>query len=167
MSTRKSIVPLICMAFSPLPALAYQDSTAPNTAPGVRITVAVDRPLDLTEGEALTIPGLDPENQDDVLGVPGLVWQQVYTADDIKLVYPRRAARRRQSGQADLQCTILDTGQLQCAVTGETPRGWSFGDAALELADTISVAPTLNDGSPSSGQVITLPFQFDPDTLTR
>ncbi len=141
---------------------AAQDQTS-DDVPTLRITVSVNRTsADRTSGEQV-IPGADVENTDDLFGASGLAFRQMFTLDDFIEAYPRKASRRRQGGEADLNCTIQVTGRLECTVTREEPRGWRFGQAAMSLAQKIQVAPYLADGSPSAGIVVNIPFTFDPN----
>lgn len=98
-----------------------------------------------------------------VFGVEGLVWVQSFTDEDYRRAFPRRAARRGQAGMADLRCVVVEAGALRCVVDNEQPAGWRFGDASLELAERMRAAEFLDDGTPSLGLVVTVPFVFDPD----
>ncbi len=122
----------------------------PAASPTVRIVVAVG------EGRSGSGDGL----QGGDLAGPTPIWEETFAFQDFSRVYPRRAYRRRQNGSAELSCVILDTRRLACDVMSETPAGWGFGQAALDLTEEMLAGPALRDGSPAPGFRFTAPFEF-------
>ena len=80
--------------------------------------------------------------------------------------WPAPALRLEISGSATLKCKHDDQGQLSgCAVIDESRPLKGFGDAALRLARTFRLKPTLSDGSPLTAGEITFKVPFDYDGL--
>ncbi|MFT3729249.1 MAG: hypothetical protein QM759_15610 [Terricaulis sp.] len=75
--------------------------------------------------------------------------------------YPPRAVMQRIEGYVDLECLVLDTLALRCAVSHEAPTGLHFGDAALRVATTLNV-PETYEGQPTAGRRlhVSLPFSI-------
>jgi len=53
---------------------------------------------------------------------------------DLAAYYPFRAIGREIEGEVLLDCRVLTTGDLNCAIASETPENWGFGRAALRIA---------------------------------
>ena len=56
--------------------------------------------------------------------------------------YPIRALEHERDGQVVLDCQVGADGHLSCAVAQESPQGWGFGAAALQIARSFQMAPT-------------------------
>jgi hypothetical protein len=56
--------------------------------------------------------------------------------DNSARFYPGRAARMDKSAEVFLQCTALTDRPAHCAVVRETTPGFSFGDAAIRVAES-------------------------------
>ena len=80
-----------------------------------------------------------------------VVFTQRPTARRIFELYPQRPLRQGHSGRVMLDCTVLATLALDCAVAVETPRGEGFGRAALAAAQTYRARPTLSNGTSAVG----------------
>lgn len=65
---------------------------------------------------------------------------------DLERYYPARALQREIQGAAVLDCLVNTDGYLTCVVMSETPQGWGFGAAALNIAGDYRMSPALRDG---------------------
>ena len=91
-----------------------------------------------------------------VVVMSGPDWIQRPTA----LVYPRAAQRARVSGAARMTCEITDEGLLvHCEVVSESPPGYGFGQAALDMAGQFRMR--IPAGGPAlGGKHVVIPFRF-------
>jgi protein TonB len=81
--------------------------------------------------------------------------------DNLTRYYPRRALERGRQGEVVLNCIVGVEGALRCAVVSETPVGWGFGEAALEIAGDHRLAPATLDGRPVEGRYrMVVPFRL-------
>ena len=91
-------------------------------------------------------------------------WKRRPRPEDLKRVYPPRAKAERVSGRVLLTCDVTLEGLLaHCQTAQETPEGYGFGEAAINLATVIRMTPMKIDGKPSEGGMVTLPIVFNPD----
>lgn len=65
---------------------------------------------------------------------------------DLGRYYPRRALEMGRQGEVVLDCLVNTAGALACAVESETPTGWGFGEAALNIAGDHRMAPATQEG---------------------
>lgn len=108
------------------------------------------------------IPVPDPMSIElaDVSWISGsATWLLMPTREQVLAAYPAEAKRLGFEGEVDLACRVrLEGGGLRCMVL-ET-RGWSFGDAALDLAETYyRIAPVI-DGEHTAGRQLRLRIEF-------
>ncbi|HYG27558.1 MAG TPA: TonB family protein [Caulobacteraceae bacterium] len=91
------------------------------------------------------------------------IWQQHPNLQDIKKVYPRAAARNRNTAVVEITCKVNAESRLEdCKVASEQPAGQGFGEAALKLAPKFKLRKTI-DGQPVTvGTEVTAPIKFDP-----
>jgi len=89
------------------------------------------------------------------------------TRAQILAAYPVRALADQLVGGAYIVCMVTETGKLSgCRVDRETPAGYGFGQAALDLATDYVLAPAKVDGEPVGGRQVRIGVAFsavDPD----
>ena len=83
--------------------------------------------------------------------VGAVVWVERPTARRISELYPQRALRQGLGGRVALDCTVLASLAVECAVASESPPGEGFGRAALAAAQSYRSRPTLSDGRSAVG----------------
>lgn len=161
----------------PPPPPPKEEIQKPNRPPPpiVRETAQVDRtlvdPLPFPKVEDLTRPtgpvGFDPgpttadppARPDPIIRNPS--WVKRPDAGDFARFYPDRAMRMERQGEAEITCDVLASGRLTgCRITGETPKNFGFGEAALKLSRFLQIAPKTIDGRPVDGGVLIVPISF-------
>jgi TonB family protein len=93
-------------------------------------------------------------------GPSHVVWDRGPTQADYERFYPKRALERTMAGDVELSCVISEAGKLDCKVSKESPGGWGFGPAALQMSKLFRAGPRMDDGRPSASEVLTLPITF-------
>jgi protein TonB len=91
-----------------------------------------------------------------------ILWARRASARDMADNYPPAAQDRNIAGQALLDCLILPTRTLACAVLSESPGNQGFGRAAVRIASKFQTAPTTSDGGDAVGKRVRLPVRFEP-----
>ena len=110
---------------------------------------------------------LKPESiTPNVLMAPHTVVQptiaQAPTPADFQRAYPARALDDGVAGAALLDCLVTKAGLLSaCRIFRETPPGYGFGAAALDVAKDYVMRPRLIDGAPVDGAEVQLPVSFN------
>jgi len=94
------------------------------------------------------------------LGIGDVAWVREPNARDFARHFPQRALDNGQSGEVTLDCQIGGNGRLNCSIGSESPAGYGFGRAALNISRQLRVASTLPDGSPAAGRELRLPLSF-------
>lgn len=80
---------------------------------------------------------------------------------EINDLYPETAAREDIGGRAVVICEIAASQRLvNCAITEETPRGWGFGAAVLQIAALYRVAPPIYGGEVVRDAKFKIPMTF-------
>lgn len=80
------------------------------------------------------------------------------TAQDIMKAYPVRALSEAVEGIAYLSCTVKETRALDCVEGTETPVGYGFSSAALQVSRLFVVREDYPDAAP--GMAVRLPVRF-------
>jgi protein TonB len=87
-------------------------------------------------------------------------WLQRPGAREFDRYYPTRATEREKEGRVVLNCTVNANGTINCTVASETPDGWGFGDAAVQISKAFKMAPQTINGAPTSGGTVRVPITF-------
>ncbi|MBX9746037.1 MAG: energy transducer TonB [Hyphomonadaceae bacterium] len=95
-----------------------------------------------------------------VLSMGDVNWIRAPSARDFARFYPEAALNRGVSGNVTLDCIIGGGGRLACSVAGESPGGFGFGRAAINISRQLRVGSTLTDGSPAAGRNLRVPLSF-------
>lgn len=76
--------------------------------------------------------------------------------------YPERAQRMEVDGKAVMTCDVNEAYRLEaCALVSETPEGWGFGAATLEVSRYFKFKPKLDaDGKPAPRGRVTVPLTW-------
>jgi protein TonB len=94
------------------------------------------------------------------LEIADVSWVREPNSRDFARHFPRRALDQGQSGRVTLDCVIAGNGRLDCSVAQESPSGYGFGDAALNISRNARVRSMLPDGSSAAGRHLRLPLSF-------
>lgn len=88
-------------------------------------------------------------------------WIARPTPDQMMRAYPMRAQRDGVEGSATLRCAVTARGGLtDCAVLSESPGGYGFGRAAMQLSRHFRLSPRTVDGQAVEGALVTIPLTF-------
>jgi periplasmic protein TonB len=117
--------------------------TAPKAGP------IVETPAPPTENLSPPTETVIPSDVVAVLTGPVEITDPRWTRrpENLERYYPRRALDRGIEGAVTLDCLVLVSGALDCAVASETPRGWGFGAAALRISRDYTMVAAMRDGA--------------------
>jgi hypothetical protein len=87
-------------------------------------------------------------------------WTARPPGGEIRDVFPESAQRAHVSGRVVLDCGYADSTLRDCRVAQETPAGWGFGAAALQLTGYFRLKPPIVDGELDPHARIELPVGF-------
>jgi len=83
------------------------------------------------------------------------------TRAQVAAAYPVRALSDGVDGVGVIDCLVTLEGKLgDCRQVSETPTGYGFGRAALDLAADYKLSPRVIDGEPQAGAEVQVPVQF-------
>jgi TonB family protein len=117
--------------------------------------------------EAPVMPAPPVISAGDALPVIEADWARRPSPIDLARLYPERATREKVSGEVDLACRIDAAGRLSdCSVSTETPGGYGFGEAALQLAASYMMRPERATLWAVSGHKAVVPIRFRADAAT-
>jgi len=86
-------------------------------------------------------------------------WLRKPTSSDLAAIFPKKALAAGQSGRATITCKVTVEGFLDaCKVRGESPEGFDFGLAALQLAPQLRMTPRIRGGKPVAGGEASIPI---------
>ena len=87
-------------------------------------------------------------------------WMVRPTPDDVSRVFPTAALAAKISGKVSMKCVADESGYLtECVVEDETPAGYGFGNAALEISAYMRMKPATDLGVPVRSTV-NVPVNF-------
>jgi TonB family protein len=79
----------------------------------------------------------------------------------IRAAYPKLALLLNVPGQAKVRCYVDLFGKTNgCSIAQETPSGFGFGKAAMEIAGYFKLTPKLVDGAAVDHGLVTIPIKF-------
>lgn len=105
-------------------------------------------------------PFAEPAPPSGSLSMGDVNWVRAPSARDFARFYPDRAIDAGVSGSVTLDCIIGGGGRLACSVAGESPDGYGFGRAAINISRQLRVSTSLSDGSSAAGRNLILPLSF-------
>jgi protein TonB len=83
-------------------------------------------------------------------------YDQIPTAEDLAKFYPEKAMDYGKDGGATIRCTVQkDHSLAKCAIAKETPAGFGFGDAALQMSKLFRMKKASKPGAQ-----VSIPIQF-------
>jgi TonB family protein len=121
----------------------------------------VKLPEELKPDEEVIVDNFpDTPSAGGTLSIGDVIWIREPNSRDFARSFPQRALDSGQSGRVTLDCEIRGNGRLDCSVGNESPPGYGFGRAALNISRQLRVAPTLPGGASAAGRHLTLPLSF-------
>lgn len=127
----------------PVPPIAPLENTLPPTP----ISIPVTPPM-------VSAPPAPPAL------ITNATWIERPGAREFDRYYPVRAAEREKEGRVMLNCRVAADGRINCMIASETPEGWGFGAAAIQISRYFKMAPQTVNGEPTSGGQVTVPITF-------
>lgn len=140
-------------------AVAGAPIAPPITAPRVPPLPPREDTTTMTDEDAAN-GDAPPPPQSGPPDLTGVRWMHRPTQRDFRNAYPRRALFAGQEGHVTLSCTATGGGGLDCSVADESPRGFGFGRAAIDLSRKFRLEPTTPDGRSVAGGRIEVPVEF-------
>ncbi|HEX4301602.1 MAG TPA: TonB family protein [Rhizomicrobium sp.] len=153
-------------AYQPMPTAPAPSGPAANgstPAPPPQDDTRAAPPADPAAPPAAPDHAAPPTTDGSVITDP--VFTQQLSLDDVAKAYPEAARSAGVSGSVVVQCSAETDGSLSnCATVSETPTGYGFGDAAIQLMGIVRLAPQSAGGVAVAGGVVRLsvPFTLPP-----
>ena len=89
------------------------------------------------------------------------LWLRKPSGAAVARAFPKKAMGRGVSGKAILSCVIIDTGHVdKCKVVEETPPGFGFGKASIELAQFFVMQTDTAEGVSTVGATVIIPLSI-------
>ncbi|PIB95433.1 energy transducer TonB [Caulobacter sp. X] len=88
-------------------------------------------------------------------------WLRRPTPQDIANVFPKKALADGVGGKAVIGCDVTVEGFLQnCKVLTESPEGYAFGAAGLQITPQLRMTPMMRGGKPVPGGTVSIPINW-------
>ena len=95
------------------------------------------------------------------LALAGVGVSKAAPDDSTLRFYPAAAKKAGVEGKALINCRMTaSAGLADCRVVSESPEGYGFGDAALQVAGAYKLDPAVRQGQPDEAR-ITIPIIFN------
>lgn len=132
---------------------------------GVREAVADVCALDVVyvERPYVDAPATPPPTQEALAAAAVIAdpdWRERPDSQSYERFFPEEAILQERSGVVDLDCLVIAGDALSCRIEKEAPTGWSFGQAALNLAREFRIEPRIR-GVPSIGRRVQVRIPFN------
>jgi protein TonB len=156
----------------PKPIVPRVPIHAPRSRPPSAEDVLPVRPLDHLLPDKLTVPPLivdatptvsppQPPTPTKPATITNPAWVTLPDAAQMSRVYPERAARLNLSGEVTLTCAVTALGGVEgCRAISETPAGYGFAHAAMDLTAYFRMKPRTENGQPVGGATVLIPIRF-------
>ena len=118
-------------------------------------------PEDLTVTFGQTPPSISPDLTRMAHTITRATIVSQPTRAQILAAYPERALSNQIEGGAAIDCEVTAAGKLAaCQLAAETPAGFGFGQATLDLSGDFVMKPRLVDGEPVDGATVRVGVSF-------
>lgn len=88
-------------------------------------------------------------------------WLRKPSGAAVARAFPKKALGRGVDGRAVLSCVVADTGHVEdCRIIQESPPGFGFGRASVELSQFFVMQTQTADGASTVGATVIIPLSF-------
>lgn len=137
----------------------YESCVVEGLDPGAAITgaaikVALDQRFNPTDRTGAPAVGRHFQEEIELIapGDKNPDWLSKPTGERLAALFPVKAVRDGKPGSATISCRVTVEGYLdRCKVVAETPAGYDFGEAALQLSQQFRMTPKIRGGRPVEG----------------